>query len=174
MRDEHYYDLDYWKSFDGPFPQCVFADNAQGIFSLLVKKRTSGYYGHFCWLIQKNVLASQWFYFQRQTLDHYKGAHLTFVANEKWGDLERLNMLIAINKDLDLPAWQTRYDVIGVIGELLGFKWMNRKGLDFCSERGRYLKIIDPRYDLQHPDPQELREWTKRAGYTVTGRYSPD
>jgi hypothetical protein len=169
MNEEHYYNLDYWKAFDGPFPQLVFADSAQGIFSLLVKKRTGGYYGHFCILIDKNQLASQWFYFQRQTLDHYAGAHLTFVANPMWTDMDRLKMLVDINKDLALPPWKTRYDVIGVIGELLGLGWMNRKGLDFCSERGKYL----PGYNLNHPDPQDLREWTKQAGYTVTGRYSP-
>lgn len=37
---DEYHDLDYWKNFDGSFPQMVFSDNAQGIFSLLVKKRT--------------------------------------------------------------------------------------------------------------------------------------
>lgn len=173
MKDEHYYDLDYWKAFDGPFPQMVFADNARGLFSFLVKART-GFYGHFMWLIAKNTLASQWFYFQRQTFEHYAGAHLTLVANPKWSEMDCFTMLVAINKDLDLPAWQTRYDVIGVIGELFGFKWMNRKKLYFCSERGKYLKLVDSTYDLVSPDPQELRDWSKRAGFTVTGRYSPD
>jgi len=172
--DEHYHDLEYWKAFDGPFPQMVFADNAQGIFSLLVKKRTSGYYGHFMYLVAKNQLASQWFYFQRQTLDHYAGAHLTFVADPKWTELDRLVMLTAITVDLEKPPWQTRYDVIGVIGELFGLGWMNRDKLNFCSERGDYLKLVDPAYKLKHPDPQELRNWCKKAGYVVTGRYSPD
>jgi len=171
--DEHYYDLEAWKLFDGPFPQMVFADNAQGIFSLLVKKRTSGYYGHFMWLVGKNEIASQWFYFQRQTLDHYVGAHLTFVANPKWTELDRLTILTAINIDLEKFKWKTRYDVIGVVGQLFGFDWMNRDSLSFCSERGGYIELVEP-YDPEHPDPQELREWTKRTGYTVTGRYSPD
>jgi hypothetical protein len=171
---EEYHDLDYWKNFDGPFPQMVFADNAQGLFSLLVKKRTSGYYGHFMWLVGKNQLASQWFYFQRQTLDHYAGAHLTFVADPKWPEIDRLTMLRAITLDLDKPAWQTRYDVIGVLGELFGCEWMNRKGLKFCSERGDYIKLVDPAYTLKAPDPQELRNWCKTHGFCVTGRYSPD
>lgn len=171
---DEYHDLDYWKNFDGPFPQMVFSDNAQGIFSLLVKKRTSGYYGHFMWLIGKNQLASQWFYFQRQALDHYAGAHLTFVADPKWSELDRKVMLVAITLDLEKSAWQTRYDVIGVLGELFGLDWMNRKGLKFCSERGDYIKLVDQRYNLKAPDPQELRDWTKKAGFQVTGRYSPD
>lgn len=171
---EHYHDLEYWKNFDGPFPQMVFADNAQGIFSLIVKKKTGGFYGHYMILIAKNQLASQWFYFQRQTLDHYAGAHLTFVADPKWSELDRLTMLEAINNDLDKPAWQTRYDVIGVLGELLGLDFLNRKGLKFCSERGDYLGRVNLKYNLTHPDPQELRNWTKKAGFQVTGRYSPD
>jgi hypothetical protein len=171
---DDYYDLEAWKLFDGPFPQMVFADNAQGIFSLLVKKRTSGYYGHFMWLIGKNQLASQWFYFQRQALDHYAGAHLTFVADPKWTELDRLTMLTAINNDLAKPWYKTLYDIPGVVGELFGWDWLNLPGFDFCSERGDYLTMVGPTYNLKHPDPQELREWTKRAGNTVTGRYSPD
>jgi len=52
---------------------------------------------------------------------------------------------------------------------------MNRKGLDFCSERGKYLGRIDPAYNLDHPDPSELNAWTKNSGrFEVTGRYAPE
>ncbi|MFH2073906.1 MAG: hypothetical protein ABIJ57_00975 [Pseudomonadota bacterium] len=168
------YPLKYWKDFNGPFPQMVFADNARGLFSTAVKIKTKGFYGHFCWLIGRNEIASQWFYFQRQTLDHYEGAYLKFVHNPAWTDLDRIKMLAAINADLDLCPWKTRYDVIGVIGELFGIKWLNRKRFDFCSERGKYLAEVDPAYDLKHPTPKDLNMWTKKDGrFEVTGRFAP-
>jgi hypothetical protein len=167
--EEHFYPMEYWKNFSGPFPQLIFCDNATGFFSLFVKRKTRSFYGHFCFLIAKDAIASQWFYFQRQTLDHYAGAYLTFVSDPKWTDTDRVKMLVDIHNDLSLPWHKTLYDVPGVVGELLGLNWMNLPGFDFCSERGRYL----PGYDLRHPDPGELREWTKRRGFTVTGRYAP-
>lgn len=169
-----YYPLQFWKAFDGPFPQMMFCDNARGLFSFGVKLRSRGFYGHFCWLVGKDLLASQGWWFQRQTLDHYEGAYLKFVHNPNWTDLDRIKLLAAIKTDLDLPAWKTRYDVLGVIGELLGIKWMNRKGLYFCSERGKYLALVDPLYNLKHPTPSELNLWSKNSGrFEVIGRHSP-
>ena len=167
--------LEYWQDFDGPFPQMIFCDNARGFFSLGVKLRTKGCYGHFCWLIGKNAIASQSWWFQRQRLDHYAGAYLKFVHNPSWTPGQRARLLSAIHADLDLSPWKTRYDAIGVLGELLGIKWMNRRGLYFCSERGSYLKLVDPAYHLEHPTPSELNAWTKRTGrFEVSGRYIPE
>jgi hypothetical protein len=168
------YPLEYWKDFAGPFPQMVFADKVRGLFAYGVKVKTQGYYGHFCWLIGPNEIASQWWWFQRQKLEHYRDCYLKFVHNPHWTEMQRLNLLVAINKDLDLSKWKTRYDVVGVIGELFDWKWLNRRGLYFCSERGSYLKLVDPLYTLVHPDPTELNEYTKGCGlYEVSGRYSP-
>jgi hypothetical protein len=168
------YPLEYWKDFSGPFPQMVFCDNARGLFSTAVKIKTVGFYGHFQWLVDVNVIASQSWYFKRHSLDDFSGCYMKFVHNPNWTDMQRTNLLVAINKDLNLSPWQTRYDVWGVIGELLGIPWMNRKGLYFCSERGAYLKLVDPEYSLVHPDPSELNLYTKNSGiYEVTGRYSP-
>ena len=127
------------------------------------------------WLVGKDQLASQSWYFKRYSLADYSGNYLKFVHNPAWTDIQRLTLLVAINKDLDLSPWQTRYDILGVIGELLGIKWMNRKKLCFCSERGAYLKLVDPMYALVHPDPSELNFFTKShpLSYKVSGRYSP-
>ena len=167
------YPLEYWQDFSGPFPQMVFADNARGLFSLGVKIKTKGYYGHFMWLIGKDELASQWFYFQRQHLDHYAGAYLKFVHNPSWTHRERKVLIEEIKQDLALPWYKTLYDVPGVIGELFGIR-INIPWLDFCSERGKYLSEVDPAYDLQHPTPKDLNLFTKHGGqYKVCGRYSP-
>jgi hypothetical protein len=168
------YPLEYWKDFSGPFPQLVFGFKPGGLFAFGVASRTKGMWGHFMWLVDKDVLASQSLWFGRHSIDDYSSCLLKFVHNPSWTDMQRINLLVAINKDLDLSPWETRYDVWGVIGELLGIKWMNRKGLYFCSERGAYLKLVDPAYDLVHPDPSQLNIWTKESGrYEVVGRYAP-
>ena len=167
------YPLEYWKDFPGPFPLMAFSDNARGIFSLGVKLKTKGYYGHFMWLIGPNELASQHWCFQRQKLDHYHGCYLKFVHNPLWSDLDRIKMLVAIKSDLALPWYKALYDAPGVLGELLGIP-INLRCFDFCSERGKYLAEVDPAYDLKHPTPKDLNLWTKDSGrFEVLGRYSP-
>ena len=169
------YPLEYWQNFSGPFPQMVFADRTSGLFALGVKIKTKGVYGHFCWLIGPDELASQWFWFRRENLAHYKGAYMKFVHNPNWSDLDRIKMLAAIKNDLSLPWYKTLYDVPGIVGELFGWDWFNLPGFDFCSERGKYLSLVDPQYDLRHPDPTELNLFTKNSGrYEVSGRYMPD
>ena len=169
------YSLDKWKTFPGPFPQMVFADNARGLFAYGVKLKTHGFYGHFMWLIGKNELASQWFWFQRQHLQHYKKCYLKFVHNPSWTDLDRIKLIVAIKDDLALPWYKTLYDVPGIIGQLFGLDWFNLSKFDFCSERGKYLKEVDPTNDLKYPNPSELNKWTKNSGrFEVSGRYTPD
>jgi hypothetical protein len=163
------YPLTYWKEFSGPFPQMMFCDNAYGDFSLIVKKKTHNPYGHFCYLIGKDRIASQWWYFQKQTLDHYEGAYIKFVDIPSWTDEQRAGMLKTINEDLDKAWYKTLYDIPGVIGECFGWDWFNLPGADFCSERGKYI----PGYDLKHPTPGELDQWTRSHGGSVTGRYCP-
>jgi hypothetical protein len=169
------YPLEYWQNFDGPFPQMVFVDRTAGAFALGVKIKTKGIYGHFCFLVGPDELASQWFWFRRENLAHYKGAYMKFVHNPSWTDLERIKLLVAIKTDLALPWYKTLYDVPGIIGELFGLDWFNLPGADFCSERGKYLKLVDPKYDLVHPDPSQLNLFTKNSGlYAVSGRYAPE
>lgn len=175
MMGERYLTLDEMRSVEGPYPMMVFADNARGWFSFAVKAKTKGYYGHFMWLIAPDALASQWLWFKLFCLDHFAGCHLKFVCGRHWTIAERSNILNAIRRDLSLPWWKTLYDVPGVLFRLFGLR-INVPWLDFCSERGAYLRLADGEYDLESPTPSELNGWTKARPdrYEVFARYSPD
>lgn len=169
------YSFEYWKTFPGSYPQAVFVDRTTGAFALGVKLKTHGVYGHFMWLIGPDELASQWFWFRREHLDHYKNCYMKFVHNPNWTELDRIELLVAIKSDLDLPFYKTLYDVPGIVGELFGLDWFNLPGFDFCSERGKYIALVDKTYNLKHPDPTQLNLWTKKSGhFEVSGRYVPD
>ena len=154
----------------------VFCDNVRGLFSLGVKIRTKGVYGHFMWLIAPDTFASQWFYFRLFTVDNFKNETLKLVYNPKWTDKERDILNSAILNDLKKPWYRTLYDVPGIFGQLIGIDRISMPGLYFCSERGKYLNLIDPKYDLKSPTPTELNNWTKanQDRYRVFGRYCPD
>jgi hypothetical protein len=172
---EQYLTLQELRFVREPYPMMVFADNARGLFSFAVKTRTKGYYGHYMWLINPDVLASQWLWFKMFNLDHFAGCHLKFVYDSTWSNTDKANILNAIKSDLSLPWWRTLYDVPGVLFRLFGLR-INIPWLQFCSERGEYLKIVDSEYDLKSPTPSELNAWTKARGdrYKVFARYSPD
>jgi hypothetical protein len=160
----------------GAYPFMVFCDNIRGLFSLGVKIKTKGSYGHFMWMIAPDTFASQWFYFRLFTVDHFTGDTLKFVHNPNWTDKERDILISAVLIDLKKPWYRTLYDVPGMFGELLGIEAINLRSFDFCSERGKYLNLIDPEYDLRSPTPTQLNTWSKERGdrYKVYGRYTPD
>ncbi len=158
------------------YPLMVFADNERGLFSLLVKQRTKGFYGHFMWLIGPNVLASQTLTFRLYELGEYADVcEMKFVYSEGWTSQQRFDLLSAIHQDLKKPWYKRMYDIPGVVLRLFGLKWNIGKAY-FCSERGSYLKMVDPEYDLVSPTPSDLNIWTKarQDRYSVYGRYFPD
>jgi hypothetical protein len=122
------------------------------------------------YLIGVNQLASQGWWFHRQTFDDYEGAYIKIVDIPSWTHEDQRKMLNEINADLDKPWYKTLYDIPGVIGEWFGWDWFNLSGFDFCSERGKYI----PGMDLRHPSPVELDQWTRTHGGSVTGRYNPE
>jgi len=174
---ERYLSLDEIRGIPvGMYPLMVFSDNIRGLFSLGVKIRTHGSYGHFMWLVAPDTLASQWLYYRLFTLDHFEGSTMKLVYNPNWTDKEREILTSAILFDLKKPWYRTLYDVPGILGELLGLDWINMTCLNFCSERGRHIKLVDPEFDLRSPTPAQLNSWTKARPdrYKVFGRYTPD
>ena len=155
------------------YPFMVFADNVRGIFSWGVKTRTKGVYGHFMWLIGPGTLASQGWCYRTSNVDHYASNTMKLVYNPLWRNEEKEYIVSAITADVSKPWYKTFYDIPGIIGELLGIDAINLPGRDFCSEHGKYLRLVDPEYNLKSPTPTELNLWTKVRGdrYKVYGRY---
>lgn len=163
------------------FPFMVFADNIRGFFSLGVKIRTKGSYGHFMWYIAPDVLATQGWTFHTTDLSTYSGCNLKLVSNPSWTDGEKKILTRAIWADVRKLWWRTLYDVPAVIGQLLGLDWLQLKGNRICSECANYLTLVDKEFaewfrENPTPTPSDVNGWTKTRAdrYVVRGRYSPD
>jgi len=181
MTEEHYLTLDEIRAIPvDEYPFMVFADNIRGFFSLGVKIRNHGSYGHFMWLIGPDRLASQWFYFREFPLDHFAGCTLKLVNNPEWTIYQRVKIISAIRDDLAKPWYKTLYDAPAIVGQLLGLDWFQLKLNRICSETIDYLGRVDPEAAAwlltEHtPNPTEVNLWTKaRKRFKVKGRYSPD
>jgi len=163
------------------YPFMVFADNIRGFFSLGVKIRTKGSYGHFMWLVGSDLLATQSWSFHLADLNAYSGCNMKFVNNPSWTEEERKIITDAIWIDLKKPWWKTLYDFPAILGQLLGLDWLQSKYHRICSECINYLALIDSEFAswfvIEHtPTPSDVNMWTKARGdrYKVKGRYSPD
>lgn len=161
-------------------PMVVLSDNLRNIVSAGIKAHTKGCYGHLMILIAPGTLASM------QTNGFRKFKLESFLNDDRlklwwcpeWTEKDRAVIQSAIKKELDQKWWQgNRYDFLSYIGQLTGWKWIQSpfKNVDVCSDKAKYLSLVDPDYDLKNPDPQEVNKWLEaHPKYRVYGRYTPD
>ena len=155
------------------------------LFGFLIGLLTKDFWSHFMWLVSPTEFASQWFWFKLFPVRHFNKHSIKFFYNPLWTSRERALLKAAIAAELSRPRWQTRYDVIGVIGEAFGWDWMNRKRLDFCSEKISILSMVDKSCrawlkDSPSPTPEQCNTWLKQQKnpdgspkYLVWGRVQP-
>lgn len=156
-------------------PLMVFSNNKNSFISKAIRWRTGGEYNHFMWMHKPRRVASQNTFFGEQDIRVYlKGQHdLSFWWNPYWDAETRRALVEAIQADLDLPRWQTRYDWLQIVGKLLPWaEWLNVPGTRICSDYASYLSVFDSRYDLYHPAPAEVRRWLQEhEPYGCYGRF---
>lgn len=166
---------------DALLPMPVFSDNLRNLVSATIKKHIDGCYGHFMWLIAPGTLASmQTDGFKRVKMESFlERDRLKFWWNPAWTKEDRKTIRKAIDKELAKKWWQgNRYDFLSYIGYLTGWKKIQSpfKGVDVCSDKGKYVKLVDDKYNLVNPDPEELNAWFEKNSppFQVYGRYTPD
>ncbi len=160
-------------------PMVVLCNGYLSLFGILICSVTQSFWSHAMWLTSPKEFASQWFWFRSFPVEHFAKYSLKLWYNPDWTPEQRTILQAEIWDRLKLPAWKTRYDVLGVIGEAMGVKWLNRKGLDFCSESIKMLALVDPEFkkwfeEIKNPTPEELNTWFKtHLKYQVWGRIQP-
>lgn len=161
-------------------PMMCLCNGFKSVFGLLISLRTKSFWNHFQWLVSPQEFASQWFWFRTFPVSHYRNYSLKLWYNPNWTYLDRLMIQTAIARELKRPAWETRYDVLGVIGQALGIRWFQRRNLDYCSEKIDILALRDPEcgsWLKEHgsPTPEDVNTWLKDHSekYKVYGRIMP-
>lgn len=157
-------------------PMVVFSDSLRGFFSWAIKVHEHGCYNHAMWLLPGNLVASQNMVYQKQPIQNYIGNfRLKLWYCPDWTAEERKIILAMIEKHVSKPWYKRVYDVPAIFGQLLHLDFIQTPGLDICSDSGAYLKLVDPQYNLKHPDPEEVNHWLEgHTKYKVYGRYVPD
>jgi hypothetical protein len=160
-------------------PMMCLSNGFTSLFGYLITLRTKAFWSHFQWLVTPEQFASQWFWFKTFPVDHFSKHSLKLWHNPFWTKHDRAVLQQVIIGNLAKTKWETHYDVVGVIGELFGWDWMNQRGHDFCSETLNILALVDPAYrewmkDSPSPTPEEANAWLKtQPNYEVYGRVMP-
>jgi hypothetical protein len=157
-------------------PMIALSDNIRSLFSWGIKVHSRGSYNHAMWLIRGGKFATQDVTFRTVPVTDYLKRHrIKLWMNESWTPEQRLALLVSIHEDLARPWYKRLYDPLAILGQAIYCDWIQTPGLDICSDKGKYLKTVDPSYNLNHPDPEDINRWLEESGrYRVYGRYVPD
>lgn len=158
-------------------PMPVLSDNIRSLISWGIKVHEKGNYNHFMWYLGHGLVASQDAVFHvAQVKDYFKRNRLKFWYCPSWTAEQREMILNAVRTDILKPWYKRLYDPLAIVGQLIHFDRLQIPGIDICSDKGAYLKLVDPNYSLKHPDPENINAWleSQNGKYQVYGRYVPD
>ena len=146
-------------------PLIVLSDFSSGVIQSLIKIRTSGSFSHVMVMHRNGFFASQGNMFSEAKLERYmkEGNRLKFFRIKNLTKEERRALSRKMEADLAAPWWKRFYDYPGVIGQALGWRWLNSPFRAYCSERvAAWLKVLPRLKNLPvHPSPQDLNEIMK-------------
>ena len=153
-------------------PKIILVDDRKSLFGKAIKWHTKEKYTHVMEMHKEMKVASQDLGgFKERSLEDYLQPHITlkfcsyqdespiaYKKREKWKE--------SIQADLTPPPgffakikhfWQNRYDFLGIIGQLLGVRWINNPWKKYCSERvARRMRKVLMIFVKLHPRPSEI------------------
>ncbi len=157
-------------------PMMVFSYGVRSPVATAIAIKEKGLYNHFMWLLKPGLLATQDVTFRKIPIDAYLKKHaLKFAYNKTWQEGDRKILREAIEEGLAKPWYRRLYDPLAIVGQAFNIEWLQIPGIDICSDKAKYLKLVDKNYDLKHPSPTNINNWMKtQPGYEVYGRYRLD
>ena len=156
-------------------PMLVLSGNNQSFLNWAIQRRTKSHYAHMMWMHRPGFFATQDWWYREVPIEKYDGVRLKLWHNPKWRLWDKTKILLRIDDELKKPKWQTHYDLLAIIGQLLGITGIQTPWTNICSDWGALIKLIDDSYDLDHPDPGDINEWLKtHKNYECFTRYIPD
>jgi hypothetical protein len=158
------------------FPLLVLSYNYRSFISTGITAKTRGAYNHLMWAYRPGIFATQdWWYREVKMQKYLKHHRLKFWTNPAWTHRQKHLLKIRIHAELVKPRWKTRYDLLAILGQLVGITGIQVPWTNICSDHADYLKLVDRRYNLVHPSPASVNAWLKlHSDYKVFGRFVND
>lgn len=161
-------------------PLLVLSDNIRSFLSWGIKAHQKGAYNHLMWMHKPGLVASQDLTFKESKIENYlKGSHRLKFWGLDFNDGSKHFIRNLIHKDLSRPWYKRLYDPLQIIGKLIHIDSLQTPGLDICSDKAKYLRHVDKKYNAEvrrHRSPTEINKYfqTREDGYFVYGRFALD
>jgi hypothetical protein len=143
------------------YPLPIVCYDIGAFFTFAVAKRTDGDYSHFMWLIGPDEFATQGWWFQSKPVDAYSSYIIKAWYNPWWTPAQRAAVIKSLRDDLAKSPWETRYDVLALVGHLLGIKWIQSGRFEICSDSIDHIKHAGDQYDLKDQNPSQINAYFK-------------
>ena len=157
------------------FPVIVLVDDRRSFLGFAIKNHSKGNYNHIMILFMPDMLASQ-------DMSGYRIVNISKYLKRKYmlkfwaytGN-KRDELIDSIKKDLKASKVSKSYDFLGIIGQLLHWKWINNPRTYFCSERvSKHLRKIGMKLP-KRPSPSELNQlFKKKKNMKLLGHWFED
>lgn len=139
-------------------PMFIQAADMRSFFGWGIRVRTKSNWNHSMIMRTPGKVVTQSWTYKEIDIKVYmqKGIILKFWRCKDITQEERDEIASIIDYDLKQPWYKGRYDVLGVIGQLFGMRWLNVPWLNYCSEKAEeVVRIIIPGIG-KHNTPEDL------------------
>lgn len=154
------------------FPMVVLADNRKSFFSKAIKAHTHGQYSHAMWMREPFLVVSQNGRLAEKYITDYLQPwyRLKFFSYPEMSEREESEIHQCLNAQL---ARRSRYDWLGIFGQLFNIRKLNFSSRYYCSEAvwEPFVKVWG--YKQTYPSPSELDSRLPRIGWEIVGIYDP-
>lgn len=123
------------KEIKDDFPILVLSSHTNKFISWAIRWFSKGSYNHIMWLYKSGFCASQGWVYARVPIEYYlrDGFKLKFYALKVSED-DKEKILQKIYAKLNRPKIKSRYDVLGIVGQFFGLRFINNPKTNYCSE----------------------------------------
>jgi hypothetical protein len=159
-------------------PCIVLVDNMQSWLSWRIKAHTKGNYSHVMWMVRPFHFLSQdvGHGFREVPLADYMKPYIRMkFVQPAFTQAELLQLQVILATKLEHGK---EYDLLGIIGQRLGLKWLQNPKKDYCSEGvAKDMAEIDYPIDFGiAPSPSDINCITKanQQHFKVIGLYQEE
>lgn len=154
-------------------PMPVVSESAFSLFGCLIVGHQRDFYSHSMWLYRPGWFATQGFTFSLKQLEPIAAKCRLKLFDCEFNQMQKSEIEYRIHEQLNDSWFLRRYDIVGVLGQLLGLRNLNIPYLNYCSERvGNDLASVFPGFQIKKPTPSDINRWCSKH-LKIYGYYDP-
>jgi len=161
-------------------PVIVLSDDMRSFIPWIIRAHTSGNWNHVMLMVRQDFVVTQNNVLKEIPIQKYMTDTqlLKFWRVKSITPKQLEELILQVDKEIQLPWWKRSYDYLGIFGQALHLPWIQAPFAWFCSERVVDFLRKYVFFPWLRPDPSDMDVWFKQhpdtyelLGYWVEGGY---